>query len=260
MRNELSVCVEMLFREFGDPMSARQLTAAKTAGINKVEFWLWRNKDIDAIERSLADTGLSVLSMVSQPQGHLVDPAQRNEFLQGVRESIPVAKRLEIPNLVVLSGNAREGVPDLEQREALTEALRAAAPLAEEAGVTLILEPLNTRVDHVGNYLDSTKVALDVLNDVDSPNIRLLYDLYHSVVMDEDPAEVLRGAGHLIGHVQIADHPGRHEPGSGGVDWKREIHALQAVGYSGGIGLEYTPSDGDSIKSLQHIREAITGA
>jgi hydroxypyruvate isomerase len=222
-----------------------------------VEFWRWRNKDLDAIERALGETGISVLTMVSEPQSQAVDPARRDEFVTAVRESLPVAKRLGVPNLVLVAGDVRESASDSEQRKALTDALRAAAPYAEEAGITLLLENLNSRVDHVGTYLDSTAVALDVLRDVASPSVLMLYDLYHSVVMDEDPAEALAGSIDLIGHVQIADHPGRHEPGSGLIDWKRQIRALDQLGYQGYIGLEYTPSAGDSINSLRHIRDAV---
>jgi hydroxypyruvate isomerase len=257
MSYELSICTELLFREFGEPMSLSQLSAIKEAGIDKVEFWLWRNKDIDAIERALGETGVSVLTMVSEPQGQAVDPARRNEFVTAVKESLPIAVRLGIPNLVLVAGDARTSASDSEQRKALTDALRAAAPFAEEAGINLILENLNSRVDHVGTYLSSTPLALEILRDVNSANVQMLYDLYHSVVMDEDPAEVLAGSIDLIAHVQVADHPGRHEPGSGVVDWKKQFRSLKQLGYQGRIGLEYSPSTSGSAASLQHILDAV---
>lgn len=257
MSYELSVCTEMLFREFGEPMSLPQLKAVKESGIDAVEFWFWRNKDIDAMERALGETGLSTITMVSEPQSQAVDPARQDEFVTAVQESLPIAQRLGIPNLVLVAGETREVATDVEQRKALTAALRAAAPYAEDAGVTLVLENLNNRIDHVGTYLSSTPLALEILRDVESANVKMLYDLYHSVVMDEDPAEVLTGSIDLIGHVQVADHPGRHEPGSGSVDWKKQIRALKDLGYQGGIGLEYTPSTGKSAESLQSIRVAV---
>ena len=257
MTYELSVCTEMLFREFGEPMSLPQLRAVKESGIDAVEFWFWRNKDIDAIERALGETGLKTVTMVSEPQSQAVNPARQDEFVTAVKDSLPVAQRLGIPNLVLVAGETREVATDVEQRKALTDALRAAAPYAEEAGITLVLENLNSRIDHVGTYLSSTPLALEILRDVGSANVKMLYDLYHSVVMDEDPAEVLAGSIELIGHVQVADHPGRHQPGSGSVDWKKQIRALKQLGYQGGIGLEYTPSSGNSAESLRHIRDAV---
>lgn len=257
MAYELSVCVEMLFREHGDPMSEQQLKAVKAAGIGTVEFWMWRNKDIDSIERFTSELGLRITSMVSEPTSHLVDPSRHDEFLSGIRDSVRVAKRLGVPNLVVLSGDSRPGIPVAEQTSAIVTGLRAAAPIAESAGVTLVLEPLNTRIDHIGNFLDSTPIALELLAEIDSPNVKLLYDLYHSVVMGETPSEVLSGAADLIGHVQIADHPGRHEPGSGQIDWRQQIDTLTTIGYQGPLGLEYSPSTADSPKSMTHIQQIV---
>jgi hydroxypyruvate isomerase len=238
-------------------MSLPQLRAVKDSGIDAVEFWFWRNKDIDAMERALGETGLSTITMVSEPQGQAVDPARQEEFATAVKESLPIAQRLGIPNLVLVAGETREVATDVEQRNSLTDAHRAAPPYAEDAGITLVLENLNSRLDHVGTYLSSTPLALEVLRDVGSANVKMLYDLYHSVVMEEDPAEVLAGSIDLIGHVQVADHPGRHEPGSGLVDWKKQIRALKDLGYQGGIGLEYTPSTGNSAESLRAIRDAV---
>jgi len=154
----------------------------------------------------------------------------------------------------VVSGDARPGVERSRQRDAITEALLRAAPIASKAGVRLLLEPLNTRVDHPGYFLDSTAEALEVINDVDDPAVRLLYDLYHSIVMGEDPQQVLAGSGHLVGHVHVADVPGRHEPGTGTIDWPLQLAALRSAEYSGAIGLEYKPSR-DTESSLELIRQ-----
>jgi hydroxypyruvate isomerase len=154
----------------------------------------------------------------------------------------------------VVSGDARPGVERSRQRDAITEALVRAAPIASKAGVRLLLEPLNTRVDHPGYFLDSTAEALEVIDDVADPAVRLLYDLYHSIVMGEDPKEVLALSGHLVGHVHIADVPGRHEPGTGTIDWPLQLAALRSAEYSGAIGLEYKPSR-DTQSSLEFIRQ-----
>src|SRR5262249_43345399 len=153
--------------------------------------------------------------------------ATHAEFLTGVEDSSALARRLNAQALIVVSGSERDGVERAAQRESLTDALRRAGPIAAEQGGMLLLEPLNTRLDHRGYFLDSTSEAIEVIRDVGQPSVRLLYDMYHSIVMGEDPAAILHGSGELIGHVHIADVPGRHEPGSGCVDWPRQLAALR---------------------------------
>jgi hydroxypyruvate isomerase len=258
MTYQLSVSTEMMFREFGPAMSLEQLTAIRSAGIDSVEFWMWRDKDIDAVELAIAETGVTVVTMCADPQSRAVDPSRHDEFVTAVRDSFPIARRLGVPNLVVAAGDTVDGLGELEQRRALTSALRDVAAYAEDAGVTLALENLNSRVDHVGTFLDTAPATLEVIREVNSPNVKMLYDLYHSIVMDETPSDVLADAIDLVAHVQIADHPGRHEPGSGSADWNHLISELEQLGYAGAIGLEYTPSTGDTVASLTRIRAALT--
>jgi hydroxypyruvate isomerase len=157
----------------------------------------------------------------------------------------------------VVSGDTLPDVPRAGQRDAIVQALQRAAPIAAAAGVRLVLEPLNTIVDHKGYFLDSTSEAIEIIRRVDHPAVRLLYDLYHSIVMGEPPGEVLAGCGDLIGHVHIADVPGRHEPGSGTIDWGKQLTALRDVDYGGLLGLEFMPLQ-DTVSSLTFIRGLLT--
>jgi len=245
----LSACIEWLFKaEYED--FCERIRAAKQAGLAAVEFHQWRNKPLDEVERTLAETGMPVTSFIVEPRCHLVDPNARESLLTAVRESLLVARRLKVPAMVVASGPIIATASRAEQHQAMVANLRAAAPLVEDAGVTLILEPLNTRVDHPGLYLDGTVEGLDVIEEVDRPGVRLLYDMYHSTAMGERPEEVLGHRGHLVGYVQIADSPGRHEPGSGEIDWPNYLAILKSKGYEGLIGLEYRPT-GDTMESLR---------
>ncbi|WP_224167318.1 TIM barrel protein [Arthrobacter sp. StoSoilA2] len=238
-------------------MSRSQLQAVRAAGIEHVEFWSWVGKDLDAVEAAVNEFDLSVVSMVSQPQGHLVDPVQQETFLQGLRESVKIAARLRIPNLVAVSGPFRRGVSHADHRRALVASLKAAAPVAEAAGVQLILEPWNSKVDHPGTYLDKAQTALDILEEVSSDNVRLLWDVYHSAVMNERFADILVPHHcHRIGHVQVADHPGRNEPGTGNINWAHAFQALAGAGYDGTIGLEYIPRNG-SAESMAFVRRLL---
>jgi hydroxypyruvate isomerase len=254
---QLSGCIEMLFKSEFEDFPAR-IRACRDAGLDGVEFWRWRGKDLDGIATALSETGLPVTAFSVEPSGHIVDPGTHAEFLRGVRGSITVAQRLGARTLIVLGGNALDGVPRAAQRAAIVAALRAAAPLAEAAGITLVLEPLNTVLDHVGQFLDRTPDGLDIVAEVGSSAVRLLYDAYHSAMMDEDPATVLAGRGALISHVHAADRPGRHEPGSGTIDWRALVATLRAVGYAGPVGLEYRPT-GRTETSLRAARPLLAG-
>ncbi|TMD17708.1 MAG: TIM barrel protein [Chloroflexi bacterium] len=248
----LSPCIEWLFADGGRPFPDRVRSAA-AAGFTQVEFWTTTDKDLEEVERALRETGITVTDFVSEPTGRLVDPATHTEFLEGVERSARVATRLNARNVIVLSGDTIPNADRRRQLEAITQALSRAAPIASKADVGLLLEPLNTLADHPGYFLDSTVEALDVIRNVNQPAVRLLYDMYHSIVMGEEPAEVLAGSGHLVGHVHVADLPGRHEPGTGKVDWAHQLAALRAAGYAGPIGLEYMPSR-DTLSSLEFIQ------
>lgn len=236
----LSGCVETLFAAEIESVAER-LAASQRSGLQAVEFWSWRNKDLDDIARALGETGLGLTGFLVDPRQAIVDPATHADFLASVRESVAVARRLGAASLIVVTGNDNPGVPRAVQHAAVVSALRQAAPIAEDAGVQLVLEPLNAVVNHPGYYLTSTLEGLDMVEEVDSPAVRLLYDLYHSVIMGEQPAQVLASRGHLIGHVHLADAPGRHEPGTGHIDFPACLRVIAEAGYSGPIGLEFWP-------------------
>jgi hydroxypyruvate isomerase len=250
---ELSANIELLFTEAPDHAFDERINRAADAGFRAVEIWWWRNKDLPALSKALHRTGVELATMIVEPMLPIVDPAVRRDALKAIAESAPVAADLGCSNLVITVGDARPGVPRRGQHEAIVETLKAAAPIVEAHGVTLALENLNSRVDHVGHYLDSATETLDIVDEVGHPHVRMLYDLYHSVVMGESPREVLAGRLDRVRHVQIADHPGRHEPGTGTIDWPAELGWLASSGYTGRIGLECFPTTA-SLESLRFIR------
>lgn len=253
----LSPCIEWLFADGERPFHER-VHAAAGAGFGQIELWTTHDKDLPRLEAALRDTGVVVTAFVSEPTGRLVDEGTHHDFLAGIERSCLLARRLKAYGLIVVAGDARPGVERADQRAALVDALRRAASIASAHGITLLLEPLNTRIDHPVYFLDSTAEALGVIRDVGHPSVKLLYDMYHSVVMGEQPEAVLTGSGHLVGHVHIADVPGRHEPGSGSMDWLRELRALRSAGYAGALGLEYRPSR-DTESSLAFIQAVAAG-
>jgi hydroxypyruvate isomerase len=251
---ELSACIEWLFAE--NPHFARRVADARAGGFDHIEFWTWRDKQLASLRSVLRETGVQVTSFVSEPEGRLVDPSTHEAFLEGVAESAEVAQSLGCRGLIVLAGDRLADRSEDEQRGAVVDALRRAAPIAAEHDVTLLLEPLNTRVDHAGYFLDETPEALDIVEDVGAPNVMLLYDLYHSVVMNETPADVVGDRIELVGHVHLADTPGRHEPRTGTIDWPTALDWLRQSGYRGRLGLEYMPS-GSTLESLSFLRSLL---
>jgi hydroxypyruvate isomerase len=254
---DLSACIDLLFGD-EDPHTPAQvrIRRAADAGLRWVEMWGWTQRDMAAVKRSLLETRTGLTCLVLDPFVPLVDHRARDAFVDGVEASAHMAADVACPFVVVLAGDEIPGRSRSEQHRAIVDGLRGAATIAEAYGVTLVLENLNSRIDHIGHFLDSTAEALDIIDEVGHPHVRMLYDLYHSVVMGEQPSGVLDGRLDRIAHVQVADVPGRHEPGTGTIDWAATLGWLAAAGYQGRIGLEYAPHV-DTVRSLAYIQAVL---
>lgn len=245
-----SVCIDMLFADL--PL-AKRVAKVAARGFEAVEFWRWTDKELGELEEALERHSVRVAAFCVDPMGRIVDPASHDLFLGGVRESVKVAKRLGTGALIVTTGKALEGVPREVQRAAVIQALKAAAPIAEEAGVTLVLEPLNTRVDHPGYYLASSEEGYEIVDAVGSPRVKLLFDCYHQQISEGNLIDNLRRNLDKIGHIHVADVPGRHEPGTGEVNYANLFRALEEYGYQGYVGLEFRPK-GDADQALEEVK------
>lgn len=251
----LSACIEWQFAKDNNTLADR-IRAAKAAGLAHAEFHLWRDKDMAGLATALDETGVSLTGFCVDPRRSIVDPAQHEEMLLAVADTLAIAKTVGSPPLIVASGFVRDGISMADHKAEAVKVLRRAADLAEAAEVTLVLEPLNDRVEHPGMYLVDTTLALDIIEAVGSPRLKLLYDVYHSHVMGEDMRTVLAGRMHLVEHVQVADSPGRNEPGSGTIDWIETMTTLRELGYRSALGLEYRPTL-DAAASLAASRVAL---
>ncbi len=176
-------------------------------------------------------------------RGIACDPGRRGEFADGVGRALEYARILGCRRLNCLVGRAPEGVPRLVVETTLVDNLRFAADRLAEAGLDLLVEAVNSR-DVPGFYLDTAARVMEVLAAVDRPNVHLQYDIYHQQVMRGDLAETFRRHRDRIAHVQIADHPGRHEPGTGEIRFDFLFDLLDREGYEGWVGLEYRPRAG----------------
>lgn len=250
-----SACVDMLFTRETDDV-AQRIRLAQAAGMDAVEFWLWSNKDLDAIEDALDETGLPLAAIVAEPFAELTRTTDHDRFLDGLAKSLAVAQRLGTRVMIAQAGPELSDVPRQQQHDALVEAMARSAQVLEGSGVRLALEPLNTLVDHKGYFLASTSEGLDIVDAVDRPEIALLYDLYHSMVMGEDTATVLAGRVDRIAHIHIADHPGRNQPGTGQLALRQSLDWLTAEGYAGYAGLEFRPTD-ETALALEQTRSLL---
>jgi hydroxypyruvate isomerase len=245
---QFAACIEWMFTNGNDDLASR-IRAAHAAGVPGVEFHLWREKDLDAIERALDETGVRLVSFCVEPRCSLVDPADHDKVLAAVADAIPVAQRFPGAGMVVASGFTRPDVPEQEQFDAAVGVLRRAADLAHAAGAVLWLEPVYMLLHGQRMFVDTIGRGLDIVAAVDSPGLRLLADVYHAAQTNEDLAAAMGDRMRYVGHVQVADTPGRHEPGTGTINWTAVMNVLRAKGYDGPIGLEYFPSvdDADSL-------------
>jgi hydroxypyruvate isomerase len=252
---QFAACIEWMFTNGNDDLASR-IRAAHAAGVPGVEFHLWREKDLDAIERALDDTGVRLVSFCVEPRCSLVDPADHDKVLGAIADAIPVAQRFKGAGMVVASGFTRAGVPAHEQFDAAVAVLRRGAEMAHAAGTVLWLEPVYMLLHGQRMFVDTIGRGLDIVAAVDSPGLRLLADVYHAAQTNEDVAGAIGDRMRYVGHVQVADTPGRHEPGTGTIAWPAVMDVLRAKGYDGPIGLEYFPSVVDA-ESLALTRRAL---
>ena len=251
MMVKFSVCIEMIFRDL--PFLDR-IDAVAEAGYSAFEFWGWRTKDLTGILQRKRKYGLDVAIFGVDPTGHLVDPTVRNEFIKGVKTSVETAHKLECPTLLVTVGNELEGVPRKKQHESIVEGLREASKIAEKAGVTLALEPLNVLVDHKGYYLYSSAEGFEILREVNSSNVKLLYDIYHQQITEGNLIDTITKNISSIAHFHVGDVPGRHEPGTGEINYANVFKKIDEAGYRGYVSLEFRPLK-DPKEALEKVKK-----
>ena len=218
-------------------------------GYDAFEMFDWR--DTELLETFVAEKKkypfacacLVANKGVTAPGCGLVNPLEREGFLEQVSLSIDAANKVESKRLVVLTGNELGGMPRSFQMANAVAALRAAAPVLEKNGITAVVEVLNTYVDHAGYFLYTMRDAAELIDRVGSPSVKILCDLYHVQIMEGNLITNIRTHIDRIGHFHIGDHPGRHEPGTGEINYRNVFKAIYELGdrYLGYAALEYRP-------------------
>jgi len=239
-----SANVSWLFPEL--PFSQR-LAAAVQAGFNTIEFGFPSQADIEALESARQEFELQVDTFNQDVpvwdrhnRGYLVDPGRRSEFRTRLDQALEIGTRLGARKVMLPAGAEIEGSSRASLRACMIENLTYAAPLAEQAGILLTVEVLNPN-DNPGYFLTSSSEAIEIIQEVNHPRVKFQFDTYHLQMMEGGlPLKIKTYAG-WIGHVQFADHPGRHEPGTGEIDFEAILDALRYVGYQDTVGLEFRP-------------------
>ncbi len=221
--------------------------AAAAAGFKGVEFLFPYEHDADELAARLKANGLQqVLFNLSAgnwgagERGLAIFPNLTREFRESVTTALRYAKAFGCTQLHCLAGIAPSDADHRAMRKTYVENLRFAAHALASEGVTLLIEPINTR-DIPGYFLDTTAKAADIIESVEAENLRLQYDVYHMQIMEGDLTPTIDKYLKKIAHVQIADTPGRHEPGTGEINYPFIFDHLDLIGYEGWVGCEYRP-------------------
>jgi hydroxypyruvate isomerase len=255
---------------FGELPFERRPAAAAAAGFQAIECW-WpfatatpTASEIDEFVASIADAGVQLRGlnfyagdMAGGDRGITSHPQRRAEFDDSVAVAVDIGARLGVTGFNALYGNRLPGMSATTQHDAALQALAAAAEHADSIGATVLVEPVSGIAAYPLKLADDALTLIgDVRERMQNGRIALLADLYHLTVNGDDVVRVVTQHTDQIGHVQVADAPGRHEPGSGSAPIVELVDLLDQSGYTGGIGLEYIPS-GDTVAGLSWLRQLV---
>ena len=222
--------------------------AAAKAGFKAVEFLFPYAYPVAELQQRLKAHNLKLVlhnlpagNWDAGDRGVACDPARVEEFRAGVARGIEYGTALGVPHLNCLAGKAPAGVDAQTLRNTFVANLRYAAAAFKKAGLNLLIEPIN-RFDIPGFYLNTTAQAISILDEVGADNAYVQYDIYHAQRMEGELANTMSAQLARIGHIQLADNPGRNEPGTGEINYAFLFRHLDRIGYKGWIGCEYKPA------------------
>jgi len=245
-----SVCIDAIFNGMA-PVDA--LGKVKEAGFSEYEFWGWWDKDIDAMAKAASSLSLSCRTLCTKFIT-LTDSAQREAYLEGLRGTVAAAKKLGA-RIIISQVGSSTGKPDAVQHSEVVKGLKAASPILEDAGMTLVIEPLNKRVDHPDQWLQSSDEGFRIVDETGSNSVKLLFDIYHQQISEGDVERRVRANIGKIGHFHCAGISGRHELEKGELNYCWLFDVVRGdLGYTGAFGLEYFPLE-DPLAGLARIRK-----
>ena len=239
---KFAVNVEMWWRKEKD--FQKKLESAAALGFPAVEIWPWENKDVNAVAETAERLGLHIAQFTAWGFKPGMNDAKNHDLLvEKIEKGCEVAKKWKCPLMTVVAGDDIPGVSQEKMHDTVIAGLKKVAPIAEKHNVTLILEPMNIRVDHKGHCLYGSAPTLKIIKAVGSKFVKINWDLYHMHITEGDLCGHLKEgfAADAIGYIQLADHPGRNEPGTGEINYSRVLKELKTLKYDGYVGLELVP-------------------
>ena len=256
-----SACIEPMYSEL--PFLDR-FQAAKDDGFDFVEFWGWTDKDLDAVKAAAEKAGIGISGFNGDAELSLIDPEQKTAYLDFLKQSVAAAKKVGASSVTIHSNGLGEGGVVIDHYDALShtvklcamyDTLLECAKIAEESGIQMNLEPLNITTDHVGNFLQTTRMAAEMTRLIGSPKLKVLYDAYHMQLNEGSICDNIRAYGDQFGHIHVADAPGRHEPGTGEINYANVFACLEERGYTGLVGFELIPktTTADAVKAIMKL-------
>lgn len=250
---KFAVNVEMWWSRLPFLDRVRQTAAL---GFPAIELWPWQNKNVPALAKLCGELGLAVAQFTAWGfRPGLNDPRNHNSFVQAVTDGCKVAHELDCKLMTVVGGDDQPGMTQKQMHENIIEGLKRAAPIAEKNKVTLILEPMNIRVDHKGHCLYGSEPTVRICRAVSSPYVKINWDLYHMHITEGDLSRRLREGFDQVGYLQLADNPGRNEPGTGEIYYPRVLKEAWDLGYRGYVGLECVPKEGE-LAAAKRVAQA----
>jgi hydroxypyruvate isomerase len=221
--------------------------------------------EVEEMRKKLDSLGMEMGIFVANPGGWkeagLVDPTHRDAFLAELKKAVEYHKVIGNRWCTIITGPERPGWPRGQQRIHVIDGLRRAAELLEPTKLTVVLEPLNLWVDHAGYYLVNSDEAAEVMHAVNSPRVRILFDIYHQQISEGNLINNIRRYWDYIGYFQVGDVPGRKEPGTGEVNWRNVFKAIHEKGYKGILGMEHglsQPGMAGLLKCFEEYQKADT--
>ncbi len=227
---------------YDDGSRTEQVERAAETGAAAIEYRPWHDEGLDDIVAACDEHALE-LAYLSGSRVPLTDPARTEEAIEEGVRSVERAREVGCPTINLSPGPTQDGLDRETQLENTIEVLEAVAPAAEEADVTLVMEPLNNAVDHPEAFLSSSYEGYEIVDAVDSPNVKILFDIYHQQITEGNVIQNITDHIDAIGHFHVADVPGRHEPGTGELNYENIFAAIRETDYEGYVGCEFFPTD-----------------
>jgi len=250
---KLSVCIEMYWHDL--PYEER-IERVAALGFPAFEFWGWKNKDIPSVEATMKENSIPIAALCLEPGNSLIKRHFEAELVKGMEETASVAAKLACKTIIATVGNTYDDETYETSRRRVIRNLSAVAQVAEDQGLTIVIEPLNTLVDHHGYWLTRMTQAVDIVQEVQSPAVKILMDFYHQQIMEGNIISNITEYVDEIGHFHTAGVPGRHELVGGEQDYGAIFRAIDATGYDGYVGLEYRPTI-DTETSLKQALQLV---